>query len=293
VSDFGLVGVLYRPEDATGVAPVMLLGGSEGGLHEDDAALLAAHGHAVLALAYYGLPGLPATLRDIPLEYFERALDYLEALPFADAERLTVIGGSKGGEAALLIGSRSPRVRAVVSMAGSGLLTQGIDQDVLTGSFLDIMKTPVATWTSRGEPLPFLPNVVTPELEARARDGEPISLRDAIGPAIAVTDLHDACAIPVERINGPVLLLVGEDDQGYGVAFHQVAADRLHANRHRHPWRHIVYPEAGHLIIVPPYRPTTDSTSPGPGVVFEHGGTPEADARARADVWRQILEFLA
>jgi hypothetical protein len=68
VREDGLVGTFYVLED--GPRPgVLLLGGSEGGMHEGDAALLAAHGFAVLALAYYGLPGVPATLRDIPLEY--------------------------------------------------------------------------------------------------------------------------------------------------------------------------------------------------------------------------------
>jgi hypothetical protein len=58
----GLVGVLFHPQGAGPWPAVMQLGGAEGGLHEDDAALLAAHGHTVLALAYYGLPGLPPVL---------------------------------------------------------------------------------------------------------------------------------------------------------------------------------------------------------------------------------------
>ena len=37
---------------------------------QDDAALLAVHGYARPRLAYYGVPGLPATLEWIPLEYF-------------------------------------------------------------------------------------------------------------------------------------------------------------------------------------------------------------------------------
>jgi hypothetical protein len=32
--------------------------------------------------------------------------------------------------------------------------------------------------------------------------------------------------IPVERINGPVLLLSGEDDLGYGPEYHRIAAGR-------------------------------------------------------------------
>ena len=77
VREHGLVGVLYRPAGSRPLPAVLMLGGAEGGLHEDDAALLAAHGYVVLALAYYGMPGLPQTLTGIPVEYFGTALNYL------------------------------------------------------------------------------------------------------------------------------------------------------------------------------------------------------------------------
>jgi dienelactone hydrolase len=210
---------------------VLLLGGSEGGMHEDDAALLAAHGYAVLALAYYGLPGLPVTLQDIPLEYFGQALDYLQRHDMVSGSQFAVIGASKGGEAALLVGATFPEVRAVVSVVGSGLITQGISQDVLTGSFLDILGTPVASWTHQGRELPYLPNVVTPELEAAVAAGDPVALRLAFEPGLRRADLAGAAAIAVERINGAVLLISGSDDQGYGPAFHDIAARRLAAAR--------------------------------------------------------------
>ena len=149
VRDQGLVGVLYVPDDDQPRPGVLLLGGAEGGLHEDDAALLAGHGFAVLALAYYGAPGLRATLERIPLEYFGQAVEYMRGCGQVHPHQIAAIGGSKGGEAALLAASVFPRITAVVSLLGSGVVTQGISQDVLTGSFLEIMGTPVACWTHR------------------------------------------------------------------------------------------------------------------------------------------------
>ena len=288
VRDGGLVGVLYHPEAGGRLPGVLMLGGSEGGLHEDDAALLAAHGYAVLALAYYGLPGLPPTLRDIPVEYFGRALDLLRAHPRVEGDRLAVTGGSKGGEAALLIASTYPHVRAAASVVGSGVLTQGISQDVRTGSFLDIVRTPVPNWTWQGRPLPYLPNVATIELEKRIEAGEPVSLLMVFEPGLRLTEQLAAATIPVERITGAVLLLSTEDDQGCGVEFHEIAARRL-ADR----CTHVVYPGAGHSIAAPPYGPTTQKLWPGPGVTFTAGGTPAADARARAGAWQATLTFLA
>lgn len=292
VRDGGLVGVLYRPDDDRPRPGVLMLGGSEGGLHEDDAALLAAHGYVALALAYYGLPGLPATLTEIPLEYFGAALDHLAAHPAVRADRIGVTGGSKGGEAALLIGATFDRVRAVVSLVGSGLVTQGIAGDVLTGTLLDILGTPVPNWTWRGRPLPYLPNVVTDDLRATVAAGEPVGLRAAFAPALELTDLIPAATIPVERIRGGVLLVSASDDQMSVAGYHGVAADRLAGHGHRR-WRHVTHGGAGHNIAPPPYGPTTRAVMPGPGVLFRGGGTPAADARARAAAWQDSLRFLA
>jgi hypothetical protein len=43
------------------------------------APLLALHGYATLALAYFGLPGLPRGLVNIPLEYFGKAIAHVRA----------------------------------------------------------------------------------------------------------------------------------------------------------------------------------------------------------------------
>ncbi|GAA0928873.1 acyl-CoA thioesterase/bile acid-CoA:amino acid N-acyltransferase family protein [Virgisporangium aurantiacum] len=290
VREHGLVGVMYHPAGRSGLGAVLMLAGAEAGIHEDDAALLAAHGYAVLALALAGVPGRPPTLQDIPLEYAHRAIDHLRSLPFVDPGRLVVTGGSKGGEAALLIGATNPAVTGVVSIVGSGVLIAGISQDVMTGSFLEIMRTPVANWTVGGRPLPYVPTVVTAQLEKLVAEGAPVPLRLAFEPGLSSSVVAEA-TIPVERINGPVLLLSGECDASSGPAFHQFAADRLAA--HGRPHEHVVYPGAGHQIAAPPYAPTTVSVLPIAGVTFDYGGEPAATAKARADVWRRTLEFLS
>jgi dienelactone hydrolase len=287
VGEHGLVGVLFHPAQGTGPwRAVMQLGGAEGGMHEDDAALLAAHGFTVLALAYYGLPGLPPALTSIPVEYFGRALDYLHAHPQVAPGGVSVTGGSKGGEAALLTGATYPdAVRSVVSVVGSAVHTQGISQPV-TGSLLEILTTPVASWSYRGKDLPYLPLVVTPRLRAAIAAGDPVSI------GWAMPDLNEAAEagpamIAVDRIKGPALLLSAGDDGGYGAAYHQIAMPRLNSQA-----RHVVYEHAAHQIVAPPYRPTTRSGSLGPEMDSPHSGSPAVDAAARVSVWREIRDFL-
>jgi dienelactone hydrolase len=106
---------------------VLVLGGSEGGYGGPDlAALLASHGYPALALAYFGEPGLPSTLENIPLEYFGKALQWLGVQSGVAAHQSVVIGVSRGGEAAILTGTTFPTfVRAVVAVSSSSYVLGG------------------------------------------------------------------------------------------------------------------------------------------------------------------------
>ncbi len=101
----GLVGALFQPSQAAGPG-VLLIGGAEAGLSDTlvrAAAALAAHGYPTVALAYFGLPGLPPELRGIPVEYFARAAQVM-------AGPVRVVGYSRGSEAALLLSGLYPNL---------------------------------------------------------------------------------------------------------------------------------------------------------------------------------------
>ncbi|XP_036590764.1 peroxisomal succinyl-coenzyme A thioesterase-like isoform X2 [Trichosurus vulpecula] len=68
---------LFLPPGAGPFPGIIDLYGTGGGLCEYRASLLAGHGFAVLALAYFRFEDLPKELNDIHLEYFEEALDYM------------------------------------------------------------------------------------------------------------------------------------------------------------------------------------------------------------------------
>ncbi|GHH46349.1 acyl-CoA thioesterase/bile acid-CoA:amino acid N-acyltransferase family protein [Lentzea cavernae] len=284
VRESGLVGTLFAPEDDGGeLSGVIVLGGSEGGVHETDAALLAAHGFVTLALGYFGMEGLPEHLEDVPLEYFGKAIDFLSD----HAGEIGVVGGSRGGELALLVAATFPQVSAVVSVVGSGVVTQAIGPGA---NLLQKLSHEAASWTLKGEPLPYLPYEIGDELRSKMVNGEPVPLRLAFSTEDGIAE--DA-EIPVERIAGGVLLISsGQDDGWPSTELSDVAMRRLKDHEHTFPHEHVVYPEAGHLIAGPPHRPATDVTYPGPGVTFSGGGSPQATAHARADAWKRTVEFL-
>jgi dienelactone hydrolase len=135
----------YYAQPRSGRHPALLvLGGSEGGLGTGFlAANLAGRGYPSLALAYFQEPGLPKSLRRIPLEYFAHALRWLAAQPDVDPSKIVVLGISRGSEAAQLLGVHYPKlVHGVVA---------AVPSDVVNCSYPGCADS---AWTFRGRPLP-------------------------------------------------------------------------------------------------------------------------------------------
>lgn len=144
-----LIAEFYQPAPGsqTPAPAVVVLGGSEGGIASQlIAGLLASHGYAPLAVGYFNIGSLPNTLERIPLEYFAAAFSWLKEQPDVDASRLGVVGFSRGGELALLLGAYYPEVTAVVSYNGSGFVQAA-----------PFVTPPTPAWTWQGEDLPFCP----------------------------------------------------------------------------------------------------------------------------------------
>jgi dienelactone hydrolase len=290
IREDGVVGTLFLPPGSGQRRAIIVLGGSSGGVWEARAALLASHGYAALALGYFRMPGLPRGLVNIPLEYFENAIRWMRRHDWLGDGFLAVIGASRGGELALLLGATFPDLNAVIATAPSGVVHSpfGPSTPGDTG--------PRAPWTFRGSPLPYL--------QENNRTGDPSAV-ERRGEALVETPLYlawlrdttavERSSIRVERINGPVLMISGKDDAMWpSFAMAEVARRRLETHRHPFPFVHLAYDGAGHAIFAP-YGPTTMSTSmrhPVTSKQYALGGTPRANAAAAEDSWPKILEVL-
>jgi dienelactone hydrolase len=289
VREEGLVGTLFVPPSAGPHPVVITLSGSGGGLSEGGAALYASHGYAGFALAYFNYEDLPQELVEIPLEYFETAIRWSQRQPHLDGNRIAVSGTSRGGELVLLLGATFPAVKAVIAYVPSGIVYGGIGRSGVRGAS--------PAWTFRGEGIPYMqprPEKLSPE-PPPSPPGQPIPLTPRFLHGLEDEEAAARVEIPVERINGPVLLISGKDDAMWpSERLAEIARRRFQAHHFRHPYRHLAYDGAGHMIGTP-YQPTTVLASRHPltGEVFAYGGTPKAYARARADSWREILKMLA
>lgn len=283
----GLVGTLIVPPAAErrNVA-VVVLGGSQGGLVEQVAAAFAEEGFTALALAYFGAGALPPALLEVPVEYVGRAIEWLRAQPEAGDRRVGLVGRSKGGELALRAAATYPaNIGAVVGYTPSPVVWQG-----LPGDRRGWREGPKSSWTLDGSPLPFLPFA-----KPRARE-LPRFLRSTLAGSMALRPIHERAlagetareraTTPIERIAGPILVISGTDDQLWPApTLCELAMRRLKRHRHPFPDRHLTYEGAGHLIGPPGHRALDAGR-------FAVGGTPDADARASADAWPQVLGFL-
>jgi len=268
----GMVGVFYPPPPGHRDV-VLVLGGSEGGSRGSAplARKLAEHGFGALALAYFGAPGLPALLEDVPLESMGAAVSWLRAQPTIGARPIAVVGVSKGAEAALLLASHDARLCAVVAGSPSSVVWAGIN------TANPAIPATTSSWSVAGKPVPFAPYVS--------------------GPFRGVLHLYEEslakappqAAIPVERIRGPVLFVSGKDDRLWpSTPMAEAAMARLEAAHFAYPHRHIAYDQAGHAVFGAPLA----ADSPALKSLGDMGGTSQGNQAARTDGWPKTLAFL-
>jgi hypothetical protein len=265
-------GLLFLPKASAPQPVVLVIGGSEGGLQGSGklARGLADAGFAALAVAYFGHPGLPEQLLEIPLERFDDALAWLRDDPRVLGSRVAVLGGSKGAEAALLVAAAHPEIAAVIAGAPSHVVWQAIDQAnwALRSS-----------WTRGGVPLAFVPydaeGPIWPLLQMYSR---------SLAASAAIAEAR----IPVESIRVPVLLVSGEDDQlwpsfamGESVAQALAAAGNAQVS-------HLHYAAAGHAVLGMPF----DAAKVDRGAIAQLGGTLEGNLAARSDAWPRVVALL-
>ncbi|WP_436935083.1 alpha/beta fold hydrolase [Halovenus marina] len=278
-------GRLY-PGLGDGPRPGVLVlhgGGGAGGYEQEYAALLAEHGYTALCVEYFAAPGTRDALHEVPLEEFERAADWLLDRPAVSGDRIGVVGFSRGGEASLLVGSTFETVGVVVAYVPSCYVWPA-------PSWMDGVGEGEPTWTLAGEPLPHLP--IDKYVYESDDVDEPFG-EEPNAPTLAIdrstTAEREQAAIPVEDIDGPVLLVSGGQDIVWPSALlADRAADRL--DEHDHPWQfeHLSFPRAGHAIRVP-YRFEGDTD---PTDRHQYGGTNEANAHASASAWQAALQYL-
>lgn len=284
--DGRLRGMVFRWRDRTrSRGAIMSLTGSGGGVEWGYAPLLASLGYDVVSLAYFAYEDLPPAIVSIPLEYFEEGFAWMRRE--LGASKIAVQGASRGGELTLVLASHLPKdVAGAIAIVPMFVAAAGWDPEKgVSGS----------SWTYRGEEIPYAPPAPTPTIEEFRRRGESEPNGYACTPeAKAEVDrpeIRDNLAIPVERAQGPVLMISGVDDQMWPSAWgSDVVMNRLRAKGAAFPFEHLCLPETGHITPLPN---TVTTFCPALfhsllNIFLACGGTPAGSARASRMTWGAI-----
>lgn len=263
-------------------------GGGARGYEQTYAAMLAEHGYNVFCVEYFGAPGIRDALAEVPLEEFGNAAEWLLDRADTSGNRVGVVGFSRGGEASLLVGSTFDTVGVVVAHVPSCYAWAA-------PAWMEGVGENQPTWTYGGEPVPyfFVDEYVDGCLDEDDSIDEPLGGDEPSASKLALqrapASALEKATIPVEDIDGPVLLVSGEQDTVWPSAMLAERA-RHRLSEHDHPWEfeHLRFPDAGHAIRVP-YRFDGETD---PAEVHDFGGTHRANNRASARAWESTLGYL-
>ncbi|RYU92610.1 acyl-CoA thioester hydrolase/BAAT C-terminal domain-containing protein [Emticicia agri] len=217
-------------------ALIVGLGGSEGGnpwtsnYWKSTRDEFISQGYAFLALGYFGAKGAPDSLDRISLEKVYGAIMEATKNPKIDNRKIALIGGSKGGELALLLASHFKAIKCVVAIVPSHVAFPGLTSHLSTSS-----------WTYQGLEVPYVPvsEETIPALIKR-------DLRLAFDTMLKDTVAVEKALIQVENINGPVLLMSATKDEMWGsTPMSEAIVNRLKGKKFRHYYEHIAI-EGGH-----------------------------------------------
>lgn len=266
---------VYWPAEISGKKPgILLLGGSGGGLSwaKRVGAILANEGYVCMALAYFNQGDLPQHLAQLPLEYVFQAIDQLKNREDVDSLKLGILGYSKGAELGLLTASLRQDIKAVAAIAPGAAVFQGFKPP----------RYPVlSSWTYQNKELDFVPNAYDKKF-FETFDGMYLWYK-----TLAQHEAMNNAGIPVEKINGPILLLSGVDDQIWPSTFMaELLVARLHIAEFPFSYEHLAFPKAGHGIAEPPGHPTIQLGK-------RLGGTGPGNHQARKEVWSNLKAFFS
>ena len=194
-------------------------------------------------------------------------------MPGADVDRFGLFAGSKGSEFALIAASRYDWIDAVVAYTPTDIVWEGWGLESLEAEGTR------SSFAFDGAALPFMPyrGFVEGLLAGAAAD-----LRAIHENGRADHPEKEAEArIPVEAYSGALMLIAGGQDAQWNSErqTRNIVAEREAAGLSTTA---LIYPEAGHDLV----------GDGGPRDAVRSGGTPEANAAARADAWPKVTAFL-
>lgn len=284
ISENGFQANYFAKENIEDKAAVILIGGGQWGDYW--AQYFAKQDIVGLSLPYTGIGDLPKLPEAIALEYFEKAISWLGNQPEVDRTKIVVMGASKNAELALVIAATFPKsVSGVVAYAPSAV---SWSNTVLPYNSDELKPS----WTHKGVDIPYIPME-----KLKGNESTKLETLTYWESGLAKTEFVEKASIKVENINGPILLISGNDDKVWpSSTMADMIEKRLKDNGFVHSFQNLKYDDAGHAISNNPdghsaYR-MGKMVIDGKSYDYEFGGTAEGDFKAKQDARIKLMEFL-
>jgi dienelactone hydrolase len=154
-------------------------------------------GYAFLAIGYFNARNTPKLLEKIAIEDIHNAILKATRHTKVDAERIAIVGGSRGGDLALLVASYYDDIDCVVGIVPSHAVFPGHTNHFTSSS-----------WTFNTIELPFVPvnEAAVPFMMKR-------DLRGAFEAMLQDKEAEKKALIKVEKIQAPILLISATEDE--------------------------------------------------------------------------------
>lgn len=212
------------------------LGGSEGGnawtsdYWKKTRDQFIERGYAFLAIGYFGAKGTPDKLEKIAIEDVHYAIELAKKNKKINKQKIAIIGGSRGADLALLLGSYYDDIKGVVAIVASNVTFPGNANHFTT-----------STWTYQNKELPFVPvnDEAVPYLMRN-------DLRGTFEAMLQDSIEEEKALINIEKINGPILLISATKDEiSPSTPMAEKMITRLKTYNFKHKYEHIAI-EGGH-----------------------------------------------
>lgn len=228
---------LYLSDSASQGLIVAFGGGSGGNDWErnylkDKREEFLARGFAVLAIGYFNSGDSPKTLDRISLDAIsDTVLQIANRNPQLDTSRIVLLGASKGGELALNLASRFSHFKGVIVLSTSHV------------SFpAHTLAANTSSWLYNHQEVPFVPaplKTIGPLIKG--------DLFSAFSMMLENSNPVELAVIKVEKINGPILILSGkQDEQWPATQMSEQLINRLTKNNFKHSYQHHAF-DGGHM----------------------------------------------
>ena len=223
-------GRLFYDKKAIKTPALIIVSGSEGRIEkaQNIAQLLSSRGYICLAIAYFGLEGLPKHLERIPLECLVEAKDYLRKHSQVDSEKIGIYGRSKGAELVLAEESLFNDIQCLVLNSPSDVVYEGIE-----GKW----NSHTSSWTHLQKELPY----------------QKFRLGDYLFSKLFRKPIPKDCSarIDISKLSSPILLLGSTVDEIWDASS---AIDDIISHYKGHYITFKKYHETGHMLTVT-YQP--------------------------------------